>query len=277
MLHLTSFSRRSSRCPTPPRRRARALRQGRLRVAAPGAPLPRHRDLARRRAGRLVREGSPTRTGQEMPRRDLGRRPRRRQAAAADRGAGRQGAPRVGRRLLARRQDDRLPLGRRRARAAPDLARARRRRTAAAAHARQGPARPPPAGRRTAGPSRFSSSRARRRRPARSSPTSPTRASSQETFEEQRIAVADVKTGQVRAGLPRRPLRLRLRLVARRADVRRRGGRRAPGTNNYWVAELYRVDAGVGRDPLDLEAARSRSPARASRPTESPSPSSTAS
>ena len=68
----------------------------------------------------------------------------------------------------------------------------------------------------------------------------------QEAFEEQRIAVADAKTGQVRHGLPRRPLRLRLRLVARRATFAAEAVK-GSGTDNYWVAELYRVDAATGR------------------------------
>ena len=77
------------------------------------------------------------------------------------------------------------------------------------------------------------------------------------------------RDGQGPAGLPRRPLRLRLRLVARRADVRGRGRRRAPGTNNYWVAELYRSRPASGRRARS-GSPRSRSRARASRPTESP-------
>ena len=76
----------------------------------------------------------------------------------------------------------------------------------------------------------------------------------QETFEEQRIAVADVKTGKVRLGLSRRSLRLRLRLVARRQDVRRRS---REGVRDQQLLDRPALPRrrGDGADALDLEAA----------------------
>jgi dipeptidyl aminopeptidase/acylaminoacyl peptidase len=67
----------------------------------------------------------------------------------------------------------------------------------------------------------------------------------EETFEEQRIAVADVKTGKVRQVSP-------ADLFVYDYDWSPDGrtfaaeATKGSGTNNYWVAELYRIDAATG-------------------------------
>ena len=118
-------------------------------------PLPRRLDLARRPARGLVGEG-PGGRRPRTPRRDLRRGPSVRASPPAHRREGREDASRARRRILARRQDDRLSLGRRRwkgrqgRQAGPDLGRARGRRSAPAADAREGTARATCTGRRTA-------------------------------------------------------------------------------------------------------------------------------
>jgi dipeptidyl aminopeptidase/acylaminoacyl peptidase len=68
----------------------------------------------------------------------------------------------------------------------------------------------------------------------------------QETFEEQRIAVADVKTGKVRLVSP-------ADLYVYDYDWSSDGktfaaeAAKGSGTNNYWIAQLYRVDAATGQ------------------------------
>ncbi len=68
----------------------------------------------------------------------------------------------------------------------------------------------------------------------------------QEEFEEQRIAVADAKTGQVRQVSP-------ADMYVYDYDWSPDGATfaaeavKGSGTNNYWVAELYRVDAATGQ------------------------------
>ena len=96
-----------------------------------------------------------------------------------------------------------------------------------------------------------------------------------ETFEEQRIAVADVKTGRVRLASP-------ADLYVYDYDWAPDGSAfaaeavKGSGTNNYWVAELYTIDADRGetrsiwKPPLQIACP-------ASRRTESRSRSSTAS
>ena len=67
----------------------------------------------------------------------------------------------------------------------------------------------------------------------------------EETFEEQRIAIADLKTGKVRSVSP-------ADLFVYDYDWSPDGrtfaaeAAKGSGTNNYWIAELYRIDAGSG-------------------------------
>ncbi len=83
----------------------------------------------------------------------------------------------------------------------------------------------------------------------------------QETFEEQRIAVADLKTGQVR---PVSPADLFVYDYDWSPDGRTFAAEAAKGsgTNNYWVAELDRVDAATGetrslwKPPLQIACPR---------------------
>ncbi len=67
----------------------------------------------------------------------------------------------------------------------------------------------------------------------------------EETFEEQRIAVADLKTGKVRSVSP---ADLFVYDYDWSSDGRTFAAEAAKGsgTNNYWLAELYRIDAATG-------------------------------
>lgn len=83
----------------------------------------------------------------------------------------------------------------------------------------------------------------------------------EEAFEEQRIAVADLKTGRVRSISPADFFVYDYdwspdgRTFAAEAA-------KGSGTNNYWVAELYRIDAGTGetrsiwKPPLQIACPR---------------------
>jgi dipeptidyl aminopeptidase/acylaminoacyl peptidase len=68
----------------------------------------------------------------------------------------------------------------------------------------------------------------------------------EETFEEQRIAVVDVKTGKVR---PVSPADMYVYDYDWSPDGKTFAAEavKGSGTNNYWVAELYRIDAATGQ------------------------------
>jgi dipeptidyl aminopeptidase/acylaminoacyl peptidase len=67
-----------------------------------------------------------------------------------------------------------------------------------------------------------------------------------DTFEEQRIAIAEIKTGKVRQVSP---ADLYVYDYDWSSDGRMFAAEavKGSGTNNYWVAELYRIDAGSGQ------------------------------
>ena len=156
-------------------------------------------------------------------------------------------------RVLAGRPVDRLPLGRG---DLPGRSRSgwlRPRRRAAAADPRSRASSTSCAGLRTESPSPSSSSRAPSRRPARSTRTSATRASSR------RRRGAAHRRGRRRDGTVASvsPPDLYVYDYDWSPDGRSFAAEAATGsgTNNYWLAQLYLVDARVGRRPLDLEAA----------------------
>ena len=225
---------------------------------APGArtsTTSRSRPTARARPGP---RRSATRDGARVARRDLGRRPAlrrtpRRLTAAPD------GKPHRewGAAFSPDGQDDRVPLGRRRSRGSS---------RSGVAPAAGGPPRqltrvegqldaPPLVARRPVD-----------RVPLRRGLDAGDRARSSPTSRDSGVVAGDDR------GAAHRGRRRRRRAASRQVSpadlyvydydwspdgtaLRRRSGRRAPGTNNYWVAELYSVDAATGQTRVDLEAA----------------------
>ena len=236
-------------CPTPPRSPARAGLASRpsstlSNRSATSTTSRSRRDGTRVAWSEKARDGGRARAAGP----DLRRRAPGGEAAAADAAPDGKARREQERRVLAGRHDDRVPLRRRPRRAGPDLGRARRGRTrrgsSRASRASSTHPRWSPDGRSIAVLFVEGSDAGAR---ARSSPTSPTRASSQEKIEEQRIAVVDAATGQ--AARRSRPPTSTSTTTTGRRTARRSPPRRAQGsgTNNYWIAELYVVDAASGQ------------------------------
>ena len=88
----------------------------------------------------------------------------------------------------------------------------------------------------------------------------------EEALEEQRIAIVDVEDRRRAPGQPRRPVRLRLRLVAGRPALRGRGGEGLRHQQLLDRAALHRRGR-HGEDARRSGSRRCRSPVRAGRPT----------